>query len=84
MYQRCQSLEVLPVKNPFANSPFSDPSPPTELAVVGENRDDPLVLLVVGTDLRYYAYSMQDGDTRRVEPDDRWDVQLASIQNPFT
>lgn len=72
------------MKNPFVNNLFSDPSPPTELAVIGENREDPSVLLVVSTDQRYYAYSMQDGDTREVEPDDRWDVQPASIPNPFT
>lgn len=55
--------------------PFSDPTPPTELAVAGENKDDPSQLLVMGTDGSYYAYSLANGDTRVVEPDDHWVVE---------
>lgn len=45
---------------------------PTELTVVGEDRDDPLLLLLLGDDGRYYAYSLTDGETAPVEPDQRW------------
>lgn len=64
-------------------SPFPESSPPNELAVVGENKDDPTLLLLMGTDGSYYAYSLPDGSTREVEPDDRWDVEPASIQDLF-
>jgi hypothetical protein len=73
-----RKLEVSPMK-----SPFSQPDPPIELAVVGENRDDPSLLLLLGIDEKYYAYSLSDGDTRAVEPDDHWDIQPALIQNLF-
>ncbi len=65
-------------------SPFSDPTPPNELAFVGENKDDPTQLLVMGTDGSYYAYSLPDGDTRVVEPDDHWNVEPTSSQELFT
>lgn len=64
-------------------SPFSQPTPPTELAVVGENKRDPSQLLVMGADGSYYAYSLPDGDTRAVEPDDHWTIEPVSSQDLF-
>lgn len=63
--------------------PFSDPTPPNELAVVGENKDDPSQLLVMGTDGSYYAYSLSDEDARVVDPDDHWVVEPVSSQELF-
>lgn len=48
------------------------PSIPTELVVVGEDRNDPRNLLLLGDDGVFYAWSMQDDDTEPVEPDQRW------------
>lgn len=63
---------------------FSDPTPPNELAVVGENKDDPSQLLVMGTDGSYYAYSLSDGGARAVEPDDHWVVESVPSPELFT
>jgi len=57
--------------------PFAETPPPTELAVVGESKDDPSQLLLLGEDGHYYAYSLPDGATRSVEPDDTWDVETS-------
>ncbi len=45
---------------------------PTELLVVGEDRNDPRNLLLLGDDGLYYAWSLLDDDTELVEPDQRW------------
>ncbi|CAA9561050.1 MAG: hypothetical protein AVDCRST_MAG70-1666 [uncultured Thermomicrobiales bacterium] len=68
-----------PVKNPL-----SDSTPPTELAVVGERKDDPSELLLLGADGRYYAYLLPDGHTKKVDPDDRWHVDPTPGQQLFT
>lgn len=62
---------------------FSDPEPPNELAVVGENKEDPSRLLLMGSDGHYYSYSLPDGDTREVDPDDDWEVEFPSSQELF-
>lgn len=72
------------LEGPPMKIPFSDPAPPTELAVVGENKDDPSQLLVMGTDGSYYAYSLSDGGARVVEPDDHWVVEPVPSQDLFT
>jgi heat shock protein HspQ len=64
-------------------SPFSEPTPPNELAVVGENKEDPFLLLLMGTDGSYYAYSLSDGNTKVVEPDDHWHIEPPSVQEFF-
>jgi len=64
-------------------SPFSEPTPPTELAVVGENKLDPSQLLVMGVDGSYYAYSLPDGTARVIDPDDRWTIEPVSSQDLF-
>lgn len=71
------------MKEPPMKSPFSEPTPPTELTVVGENKQDPSQLLVMGVDGSYYAYSLTDGDARVVEPDDRWNIEPVSSQDLF-
>lgn len=65
------------------NFPLSSPTPPTELAVVGENKDDPEQLLLLGSDGNYYAYSLPNGDTQPVQPDDHWSVESESPQDLF-
>lgn len=57
--------------------------PPNELAVVGEKKDDPEQLLLLGVDGRYYAYTLPWGDTQRVEPDEDWAVE-ATTDELFT
>lgn len=64
--------------------PFSDPTPPNEPAVLGENKDDLSLLLVMGTDGNYYVYSLSDEGTRVVEPDDHWMVKPVPNQELFT
>lgn len=65
-------------------SPFSDPTPPNELAVVGENKNDPSQLLLLGADGHYYAYSLPDGDTKEIDPNDDWEVEATPSQELFT
>ena len=46
----------------------------TVFAVVGEHRDDPNHLLLLGADGQHYDFSLPDGPTVPVEPDERWAV----------
>jgi hypothetical protein len=46
----------------------------TIFAVVGERRDDPLELLLLGADGQHYAYPLPDGPVTPVELDDQWVV----------
>jgi hypothetical protein len=62
---------------------FEFPAPPNELAVVGEKKDDPEQLLLLGVDGRYYAYTLPEGDTEPVEPDENWAVE-ADTDELFT
>ena len=56
--------------------PASDPvSLPTELAVVGEHKEDPDQLLLRDEDGQYYAYSVSTDAAAPVEPDGEWDVE---------
>ena len=67
-------------------SPFPEPSstPPNELAVVGEKKEDPSELLLLGSDGHYYAYSLPDGDPEEVEPDDEWEIETTLTEELFT
>ena len=49
----------------------------TIFAVVGERRDDPLELLLLGADGQYDAYPLPDGPAWPVAPDARWVVGRA-------
>ncbi len=65
-------------------NPLSASTPPNELAVVGENKDDPEQLLLLGSDGNYYVYSLPDDSTQPVVPDDHWSVEPASPGDLFT
>ena len=66
-------------------NPLAPPTPPTELAVVGEHKHDPEQLLLLGADGHYYAYSLPDDRTAPVEPDETtWSIEPASSQELFT
>lgn len=41
-------------------------------AAIGCHRDDPCLLLLLGTDGRHYAQPLPDGDPTPTEPDERW------------
>jgi hypothetical protein len=62
----------------------SDSTPPNELTVVGENKEDPSELLLLGADGNYYAYSLPADDIHPVEPDDHWNIEPISLLDPLT
>lgn len=43
-------------------------------AAVGQHRDDPDLLLLLGSDGRHYAQALPDAAPVPVEVDDRWEV----------
>ena len=45
---------------------------PNVFAVIGENRDDPDRLLLIGADGQHYQYQLPDGATTPVRPDGDW------------
>ena len=51
----------------------------TVFAVVGEHRDDPDRLLLLGDDGHYYGHHLPDGPTALVEPDERWTLDEAAL-----
>ena len=65
------------------NLPLPAPQPPTEFLVVGEHRDDPLHLLLLGADGRHYVYSLPDGSTSPVKPDDGWRLEVTETDELF-
>ena len=42
------------------------------MAVVGERRDNPDLLLLLGDDGHYYEYRLPDGAPTPIEPTDEW------------
>lgn len=62
------------------NLPVPEPTPPSELIVVGERRDDPLCLLLLGADANFYAYSITDGSTEHVVPDQEWRIEESLVE----
>jgi hypothetical protein len=48
-------------------------------AVVGEHRDQPERLLLLGSDGHYYAFAGSDRDPVEVEPSDEWDIEEADL-----
>ncbi len=65
-------------------NPLSDPASPNVLAVVGENNQDPLELLLQGADGEYYGYHLPEGHTRKVVLDDQWQVDPIPGQHLFS
>jgi hypothetical protein len=53
---------------------------PTVFAVVGEHRDDPDHLLVLGEDGAYYDYAVPTGQTIPAEPDPSWMTDPAALE----
>ena len=47
-------------------------------AAVGEHRDDPTRLLLLGEDGRHYAYPLPDGPASPVEPGGDWVVDAGA------
>lgn len=50
----------------------------TVFAAIGEHRDDPDRLLLLGADGHHYAYPLPDGPASPVEPGDEWLVDEAA------
>lgn len=48
-------------------------------AVVGEHRDDPDRLLVLGDDGHHYDYRVPTGQTVPTVPDEAWDVDPNAV-----
>lgn len=45
-------------------------------AVVGEHRQEPGRLLLLGDDGHYYAYATVSGQPTEVEPTDEWEIDV--------
>lgn len=70
---------------PFALPLFGAPDMPVVFAVVGEQRDDPDRLLMLGEDGRHYDYRLDSGQTAPVEPDEEeWRVDAGSAPGEET
>ncbi len=54
------------------NEPSTADDATNVFAVVGEHRDDPSRLLVLGDDGQYYDYALTTGHAAPVEPDQSW------------
>jgi hypothetical protein len=63
------------------NLPHPPSPPPTELIVVGEHRDDPHRLLLLGSDANYYEYSISDGNTMPVSPNGEWNIERQAVES---
>jgi hypothetical protein len=50
---------------------------PVVFAVVGEHRDDPTWLLLLGEDGQHDAYRRLDGAVLAIDPDDAWRLEGA-------
>jgi hypothetical protein len=48
---------------------------PIESAVIGEMKDNPDQLLLLGDNGAYYAYSIAHNSATEVEPDDNWVIE---------
>jgi hypothetical protein len=76
-----RSGRFITVKDHLVNFPLPAPPPPTELLVVGELRADPMYLLLLGVDGRYFAYALLEGDLTPVEPSDEWQIEHRPTQD---
>ena len=54
--------------------PSGVPAVTNLFAVVGEHRQEPSRLLLIGDDGHYYAYGAADGQPVEVEPTDEWQL----------
>ncbi len=51
----------------------------TVFAVVGQYRDDPDRLLLLGADGHHYDLELPDGPPLPCEPDERWEIDDAEL-----
>ena len=68
------------MKRPFQES---GSPPPNELAVVGERKEDPSELLLMGSDGHFYAYTLPDGEPEEIVPNDEWQIETTSPEELF-
>ena len=57
--------------------------PPTDAAVIGERKDDPDQLLLLGENGAYYAYSIPTDSIAPIEPDESWAVENTDSESLF-
>jgi hypothetical protein len=50
-----------------------------EFRVIGERRDDPGHLLLIGPAGEWYDYALEDGTITRIDPTDAWAVDRPEI-----
>jgi hypothetical protein len=50
------------------------PAMTSVFAVVGQHREDPERLLLLGADGQHYALALPDGDPDPVQPDEDWEL----------
>lgn len=53
-----------------------------DFQVIGELRDNPHALLLMGDDGQCYAYDIIDGEITPLEPDDSWAVDTSLAKSP--
>ncbi len=58
--------------------PSSEPAMTNVFAVVGEHRDEPTRLLLIGDDGRYYAYATDAATPTEVEPTAEWAIDAGA------
>ncbi len=51
--------------------------------VIGQHREEPSWLLLVGAYGHYYAYATEDAEPREVEPNDQWVID-SDVPEPTT
>jgi hypothetical protein len=49
--------------------------------VIGQHREEPSLLLLIGDDGHYYAYATVDAEPREVEPGDQWVMDTDEAEN---
>ena len=52
-------------------------------AVVGEHREEPARLLLIGDDGHFYAYATTNGEPTAVEPTDEWELDGEAVAAAF-
>ncbi len=60
------------LRRPVPPASLGDPEMTNIFAVVGEHRENPDHLLVLGDDGTYYDYALTTGQTAATEPDESW------------
>lgn len=81
------ALRALPRATVARPPSRSDPHPASGgaemtlvFAVVGEHREDPDRLLVLGEDGHHYDYRLPTGQALPTEPDEAWEVDPSAVE----